>query len=95
MPLSTLLQSLGMNREQIDRFEKVAVSRQLTFAGRRPTVLTHPSWQEAYCRLDPLAGVRASGVLHGPSGVGKSKLLHHWSFRLSGRSAISAGVDRL
>ncbi|MGH7945421.1 MAG: hypothetical protein ACREF9_10465 [Opitutaceae bacterium] len=47
------------------------------------TVLTHPSWQEAYRRLDQLAGVRASGVLHGPNGVGKSKLLHHWSSRLS------------
>lgn len=47
------------------------------------TVLSHPSWQEAYRRLDQLAGVRASGVLHGPNGVGKSKLLHHWSSRLS------------
>lgn len=46
-------------------------------------VTTHPSWQEAYRRLDQLAGVRASGVLHGPNGVGKSTLLHHWSARLS------------
>ena len=46
-------------------------------------VLSHPSWQEAYRRLDQLAAVRASGVLHGPNGVGKSKLLHHWSSRLS------------
>lgn len=45
-------------------------------------VLTHPSWQEAYRRLDQLLAVRASGVLHGPNGVGKSKLLHHWSARL-------------
>jgi type II secretory pathway predicted ATPase ExeA len=48
-------------------------------------VLTHPSWQEAYRRLDQLAGVRASGVLHGPNGVGKSTLLHRWSERLSVR----------
>ena len=27
-------------------------------------VLTHPSWQEAYRRLDQLVAVRASGVLH-------------------------------
>lgn len=48
-------------------------------------VLTHPSWQEAYRRLDQLAGVRASGVLHGPNGVGKSTLLHRWRERLSVR----------
>lgn len=46
-------------------------------------VLAHPSWQEAYRRLDQLAGVRASGVLHGPHGVGKSTLLHRWGERLS------------
>jgi type II secretory pathway predicted ATPase ExeA len=46
-------------------------------------VLTHPSWQEAYRRLDQLAAVRASGVLYGPNGVGKSTLLHRWSERLS------------
>lgn len=46
-------------------------------------VLTHPSWQEAYRRLDQLAGVRASGVLYGPNGVGKSTLLHRWGERLS------------
>jgi hypothetical protein len=45
-------------------------------------VLAHPGWQEAYRRLDQLAGVRASGVLHGPHGVGKSTLLHRWSERL-------------
>jgi hypothetical protein len=46
-------------------------------------VLTHPAWQEAYRRLDQLAGVRASGVLYGPNGVGKSTLLHRWGERLS------------
>lgn len=46
-------------------------------------VLAHPAWQEAYRRLDQLAAVRASGVLHGPNGVGKSTLLHRWSERLS------------
>ncbi len=46
-------------------------------------VLAHPAWQEAYRRLDQLAVVRASGVLHGPNGVGKSTLLHRWSERLS------------
>jgi len=46
-------------------------------------VLSHPSWQEAYRRLDQLAGVHASGVLHGPNGVGKSTLLYRWSERLS------------
>lgn len=48
-------------------------------------VSTHPSWQEAYRRLDQLAGVRASGVLYGPNGVGKSTLLHRWSERLSAK----------
>ena len=46
-------------------------------------VLAHPAWAEAYRRLDQLAAVRASGVLHGPNGVGKSTLLHRWSERLS------------
>jgi GTPase SAR1 family protein len=46
-------------------------------------VLTHPAWQESYRRLDQLVSVRASGVLHGPNGVGKSTLLHRWSERLS------------
>jgi hypothetical protein len=46
-------------------------------------VLTHPSWSEAYRRLDQLMGVHASGVLHGPHGVGKSTLLYRWSERLS------------
>lgn len=46
-------------------------------------VLAHPAWQDAYRRLDQLAVVRASGVLHGPNGVGKSTLLHRWSERLS------------
>jgi general secretion pathway protein A len=46
-------------------------------------VLSHPSWQEAYRRLDQLVSVRASGVLHGPNGVGKSTLLHRWGERLS------------
>jgi type II secretory pathway predicted ATPase ExeA len=48
-------------------------------------VSTHPSWQEAYRRLDQLASVRASGVLYGPNGVGKSTLLHRWRERLSVR----------
>ena len=46
-------------------------------------VLAHPSWQNAYRRLDQLASVRASGVLCGPNGVGKSTLLHRWSERLN------------
>lgn len=48
-------------------------------------VLTHPSWTEAYRRLDQLAGVRASGVLYGTHGVGKSTLLYRWSERLSAK----------
>lgn len=39
--------------------------------------------QEACRRLHQLVGVRASGILHGPHGVGKSFLLHHWSQQLS------------
>lgn len=46
-------------------------------------VTTHPSWPEACRRLDQLVAVHASGVLHGPNGVGKSTLLYHWSARLS------------
>jgi len=45
-------------------------------------VVPHAAWQSALRRLDQLATVRASGVLHGPHGVGKSFLIHHWSQRL-------------
>src|SRR5262245_25111904 len=39
--------------------------------------------QEACRRLHQLVSVRASGIVHGPHGVGKSFLLHHWSQQLS------------
>ena len=58
-------------------------SRWPGLADAAPPVLAHPAWQEMYRRLDQLALVRASGVLHGPHGVGKSTLLHHWNARLS------------
>lgn len=47
------------------------------------TVYVHPGWQQAVRRLDQLAGVRASGIVHGPHGTGKSLLIHHWGERLS------------
>jgi type II secretory pathway predicted ATPase ExeA len=46
-------------------------------------VVEAPGWTPALRRLDQLAAVRASGVLWGPHGVGKSYLLHRWSERLS------------
>lgn len=45
--------------------------------------LTPPGWQETEHRLHQLVAVRASGLLHGPHGVGKSFLLHHWRQALS------------
>lgn len=45
-------------------------------------VVAHAAWQSTLRRLDQLATVRASGVLHGPHGVGKSYLIHRWSQRL-------------
>lgn len=45
--------------------------------------LAPPSVQEACRRLHQLAAVRASGILHGAHGVGKSFLLHYWSQQLS------------
>lgn len=42
-------------------------------------------WLEALRRLHQLAGVRASGLVHGPNGVGKSFLLHCWSQQLSAK----------
>jgi general secretion pathway protein A len=45
-------------------------------------VVAYPAWQDALRRLDQLAAVRASGVIHGPHGVGKSFLLHRWTERL-------------
>lgn len=46
-------------------------------------VVAHAAWPHALRRLDQLASVRASGVVHGPHGVGKSFLLHRWSEGLS------------
>lgn len=46
-------------------------------------VVATPGWTQALRRLDQLAAVRASGVLWGPHGVGKSYLLHRWSERLN------------
>ncbi len=46
-------------------------------------VLTAPFWQEALRRLQQLIAVRASGLLHGPTGVGKSFLIHRWTEQLS------------
>ncbi len=46
-------------------------------------VVAHAGWQDAQRRLDQLVTVRASGVLHGPHGTGKSYLLHRWSERLA------------
>jgi len=48
-------------------------------------VIAHPAWSDAMRRLDQLAAVRASGVLHGVHGAGKSYLLHRWSEQLSGK----------
>jgi type II secretory pathway predicted ATPase ExeA len=40
-------------------------------------------WQECLRRLHQLVAVCASGVIHGPNGVGKSFLLHFFSQQLS------------
>lgn len=46
-------------------------------------VLAPPFWQAAFHRLQQLVHVRASGLLHGATGVGKSFLIHRWSEQLS------------
>src|SRR5690606_34597558 len=46
-------------------------------------VVTSPSWDEGLRRLHQLVAVRASGLVHGPNGVGKSFLVHRWSESLS------------
>lgn len=46
-------------------------------------VLAPAGWQEGLRRLQQLIAVRASGLLHGPHGVGKSFLIHRWSEQLS------------
>jgi len=48
-------------------------------------VIAHPAWTELVRRLDQLAAVRTSGLLHGVHGVGKSYLLHRWSERLGAK----------
>ncbi|MGH9592380.1 MAG: AAA family ATPase, partial [Bryobacteraceae bacterium] len=42
-------------------------------------VLAHAAWQQVLHRLQQMAAVRASGLLHGPHGVGKSFLIHRWA----------------
>jgi len=46
-------------------------------------VVPHPGWQESLRRLHQLLAVRSSGLVHGPHGIGKSFLVHHWSESLS------------
>jgi type II secretory pathway predicted ATPase ExeA len=46
-------------------------------------VVSPPFWQEAVHRLQQLIAVGASGLLHGPTGVGKSFLMHRWAQQLS------------
>ena len=46
-------------------------------------VVPSASWQDAQRRLQQLVAVRASGLVHGPNGVGKSFLVHRWSEALS------------
>lgn len=46
-------------------------------------VVASPSWHDALRRLHQLVAVRASGLVHGPNGVGKSFLVHRWSEALS------------
>jgi type II secretory pathway predicted ATPase ExeA len=48
-------------------------------------VVASPSWNEAWHRLHQLVAVRASGLVHGPNGVGKSFLVHRWSEGLSSK----------
>src|SRR2546421_9727051 len=50
------------------------------------TVTLAPAFcQQALRRLHQLVSVRASGIVHGPHGVGKSFLLHQWSQQLSAK----------
>ena len=53
-------------------------SRWPGFADSTVTV-AHGPWQLALRRLQQLAAVHASGLVHGPHGVGKSFLVHRWS----------------
>lgn len=46
-------------------------------------VVPSASWLDAQRRLQQLVAVRASGLVHGPNGVGKSFLVHRWSEALS------------
>jgi type II secretory pathway predicted ATPase ExeA len=45
--------------------------------------LRPPHWQEPWRRLQQLVAVHASGLVHGPHGVGKSFLIHRLSEELS------------
>ena len=46
-------------------------------------VIASPPWNDALRRLQQMVTVRASGLVHGPHGVGKSFLIHRWSAALS------------
>ena len=48
-------------------------------------VVPSASWHDALRRLHQLVAVRASGLVHGPNGVGKSFLVHRWSQGLSSK----------
>jgi len=46
-------------------------------------VIASPSWNDAMRKLQQMVTVRASGLVHGSHGVGKSFLVHRWSAALS------------
>lgn len=46
-------------------------------------VIASPPWNDAMRKLHQMVSVRASGLVHGPHGVGKSFLVHRWSAALS------------
>lgn len=82
---------MTMNATGPDLLNPDLVLKTLWGASRWPgaadstVVVAHPAWQEARRRLHQLVGVRASGLLHGPHGVGKSYLIHRFTQNLSSK----------
>jgi type II secretory pathway predicted ATPase ExeA len=58
-------------------FKRLWGASPIPFCPGAPPAFEHPAFEAVTAKLGQLCAIGASGVLHGPNGVGKSYLLHH------------------
>ena len=67
--------TMNAQTEQQNQLQRLWGAVALPFAEAPQKPWTHPAFEKALKRLQQLVGVQASGLLHGPNGVGKSLLV--------------------